>query len=234
MDIPKNCLKEWILQSENFKGIKCQTKTFHLKGGGKTPQIIEIKNELFKWLEELRRLEICVTSHELIYKAIELDKTLEKKTFNALYCWCYDFLKRYSYSIRRATHIRQKLKDNNKEQFKQFFSILYNIRNNLEKKNIYPIIYNMDETPIMFEMVSKTTICEIGTRNVNVRTFGSDRIRIILILSIGSDGTKLPTLIVFKGKKNTAKEKQLKDYCLKNNYKITELCQENAWADTEI
>lgn len=30
------------------------------------------------------------------------------------------------------------------------------------------------------------------------------------------------------------KEKELKDYCLKNNYKITSLCQENAWVDTEI
>ena len=46
----------------------------------------------------------------------------------------------------------------------------------------------MDETPIMFEMVSKMIICEIGTRNVNVRTFGSDRTRITLTLSIGSDG----------------------------------------------
>ena len=39
----------------SFKEIKCQTKTFHLKGGGKTPQTIEIENELIKWLEELRR-----------------------------------------------------------------------------------------------------------------------------------------------------------------------------------
>lgn len=59
----------------------------------------------------------------------------------------------------------------------------------------------MDETPIMFEMVSKMIICEIGTRNVNVRTFGSDRTRITLTLSIGSDGIKLPPLIVYKGKK---------------------------------
>lgn len=58
----------------------------------------------------------------------------------------------------------------------------------------------------MFEMMSKTTICEIETRNVNVRTFGSDRTRITLILSIGSYGTKLPTLIVFKGKKMRPKK----------------------------
>ena len=54
--------------------------------------------------------------------------------------------------------------------------------------------------------MSKTTICEIETRNVNVRTFGSDRTRITLILSIGSYGTKLPTLIVFKGKKMRPKK----------------------------
>ena len=112
LDISKNCLKEWILQSEDFKELKYKTKTFLLKGGWKNPQTIEIENELIKWLEELRKLDICFTSPELFYKAKELDNTLEKKYFNALNCWFYDFLKRYSYSIRRTAHLGQKLRDN--------------------------------------------------------------------------------------------------------------------------
>ena len=64
----------------------------------------------------------------------------------------------------------------------------------------------MDETPICFEMISNTTVSKIGSRNVMIRTFGSDRSRITIILCRGSNGEKISPLVVFKGKKNAIKE----------------------------
>ena len=49
----------------------------------------------------------------------------------------------------------------------------------------------MDETPIWFEMTGKTTIEKIGTKNVEVKTFGTEHIRISLLLAITAKGNKL-------------------------------------------
>ena len=42
----------------------------------------------------------------------------------------------------------------------------------------YENIFNMEETPIWFEMVSLTTIAKIGQKSISIKTFGSERSRI--------------------------------------------------------
>ena len=111
------------------------------------------------------------------------------------------FWKIYCYSIRRTTHIDQKLKENISSELNKFYHILYNIRNKLEKSGKDTIIYNMDETPLVFEMIANTIISEIGAKTVSVRTFGCNRSRFTIILCVGSNGEKIPPLVVFKGKK---------------------------------
>ena len=85
--------------------------------------------------------------------------------------------KRYFYSIRKPTHLGQKLKDNAGTEYRNFYNILYNLRNNYERDN-------MDETPICFEMIANSTVAKKGSRNVTIRSFGSDRARITIILCI--------------------------------------------------
>ena len=65
----------------------------------------------------------------------------------------------------------------------------------------------MDETPIWFEMISKNTISKLGEKGVIVRTFGSERTRISVILCTSVNGEKTPPLLVFKGKKVGKKKK---------------------------
>jgi len=55
-------------------------------------------------------------------------------------------------------------------------------------------------------MISNTTVSKIGSRNVMIRIFGSDKSRITIILCIGSNGEKIAPLVVFKVKKNAIKE----------------------------
>ena len=132
------------------------------------------------------------------------------------------------------THIGQNLKLNAKQQYYDFYKKLYNLRNQIGDYDNYQNLFNMDETPIWFEMVSKTTVEKIGEKSVNVTTFGSERSRISLILSICANGQKLPPLVVFKGKKNGNIEKRLRKYVLNKKEKIFVACQENSWADKEI
>ena len=53
------------------------------------------------------------------------------------------------------------------------------------------MIINMDETPIWLEMTGKTTVEKIVTKNVEVKTFGTEYIRISLLLAITAKGNKL-------------------------------------------
>ena len=92
----------------------------------------------------------------------------------------------------------------------------------------------MDETPLCFEMIANSTVAKIRSRNAIIRSFGSDRARITIILCIGSNEEKISLLVVFKGKKNAFKEKRLIQYISSKNYKIFALCQDNAWADNDI
>lgn len=92
----------------------------------------------------------------------------------------------------------------------------------------------MDETPIQFELISKTTITKICSRSVNVKTFGSDRKRFSLILCIGAVGEKLPPLLFFSAQKNATLEKRLQSYADSKKNKMYVLCQPNGWADNEI
>ena len=63
----------------------------------------------------------------------------------------------------------------------------------------------MDETPIWFEMITKNTISKLGEKSVMVRTFGSERTRISVILCTSINGAKIIPLLVFKGKKGGKK-----------------------------
>ena len=76
-----------------MKDIKDANKKFHLSETGRILETIEIKNKLIKWIEEQRRLENAINSNEIIYKVIEMDKTLAEKNYNILhrFHFCQDF-----------------------------------------------------------------------------------------------------------------------------------------------
>ena len=136
--------------------------------------------------------------------------------------------------IRAITQLGQKNKDSFKEEYNLFYKNLYNLRFKIGDNENMDNLFNMDETPIMFEMVGKTTIVKIGERNINIRTFGSERSRISVILCISASRSKLPPLLIFKGKKGGYIEDELKKNQNVKAQKIHVLCQENSWADSNV
>ena len=138
------------------------------------------------------------------------------------------------YGIRSITHIGQKIKECCKQVYNNFYNRLYLLRFDIEDNESMLNLFNMEETPIWFQMVSKTTVAKISERSINVRTFGNDRTRISLILCIVDNGYKAPLLLIVKGKKGGKKEIELKKNTNVLNKKIYVLCQDNAWADSDI
>ena len=64
-----------------MKVIKGSSSKFNLEGAGRIPDTIDIEEDLIKWVEEQRRLEIAINTNEIIYKAIELDSSLKDKSY---------------------------------------------------------------------------------------------------------------------------------------------------------
>lgn len=96
---------------------------------------------------------------------------------------------------------------------------LYNIRKEKLNEDNNEYFYNFDETPIYFEMYSKTSISKVDPREINLTTFGIERIRIFLLLCIGPKGERLPPMLILKGKLNGNKEKKLQSHPLIVNKK---------------
>ena len=105
--------------------------------------------------------------------------------------WCYKFLKREGFCIRKPTHAGQALKENTFELFDRFIFNVIKFRKDMQIFEDLNRIGNVDETPIWFDMTYNTTISKIGEKSVKVHTFGRERLRVSLILCILADGEKL-------------------------------------------
>jgi hypothetical protein len=128
LGVPKTSLIEWIDLFPYLIAEKGGSYRFRLEGAGRLPETLEIEPELLKFIEEQRRLDIGLTTNEIIYKAMELDESLKGKPYSTLHTWCYKFLRRHSFSIRRITHVGQAIKDSSKTDYENFFKTLYNLR----------------------------------------------------------------------------------------------------------
>ena len=141
---------------------------------------------------------ITVSNNQIIVKAIELLPILKERSYHSLCNYCYRFLKRKKYSLRRVTRIAQRLKNRPLDQLLEFLLINIRIRKELQIITDLNRIGNCDETPIWFNMIENTAVEKIGSRTIKVKSFGKSRISCLLYITGG--GIKLPPLIFFKGK----------------------------------
>ena len=159
---------------------------------------------------------------------------MANNTYNANMLWIYKFLKRNCFCIRKITHVGKKFSRGCTRSNKHFFNHFFNLRREFNISNNINQIGNMDETAIYYENLYNTTISKIGEKSVTVRNFGKEKMRISAVLCVLADGSKLPPLLIFRGKTNGPKENELK----KNKYvtkgEIFVKCQPKAWTAHDI
>ena len=80
-------------------------------------------------------------------------------------------------------------------------------------------------------MPSNTTIDKKRNNNIEIKTFGGEKVRISLIFGISGNGYKLPPVLIFKAKKDGKLEKSVNELELVKQKKIYVYCQENTWSD---
>ena len=87
------------------------------------------------------------------------------------------------------------------------------------------LVANMDETPAFFDMIPAKSICKTGSRECIVRTSGSEKKHVTVVLSAAADGTMLPPMLIFKGKT----DKTIKKLHIPEGFIVK--TQEKSWMD---
>lgn len=103
---------------------------------------------------------------------ISLYKDLAKdfKTSNR---WMFAFMRRFELSQRQRTKISQKLPLQTNELLRKFHQFIIQLRT--EKSFELSNIFNMDETPVWFDMVGNFTIDQTGEKTIYIRGTGNGK-----------------------------------------------------------
>ena len=108
---------------------------------------------------------------------------------------------------------------------------IYNFKDNNAD---YGLIINVDETPMCMNLPLDSTITNQGKKDINILTYGKEKVRLSIVLAIAGNGNKLKPLIICKGKKNGIKEKKLQNLDTVKKGNIIVKTQENSWYDADI
>ena len=92
----------------------------------------------------------------------------------------------------------------------------------------------MDETPLFMNIPNSKTIAKIGSKEVNVKTHGQERIHVTAKLCIASNSTKLYPMFVFKGKPDGRVDRRLHRNSLVKDKKVFAFCQPLEWNNMTI
>ena len=167
---------------------------------GKSAKFPELEEDLAAWITSRRQEGVAVSTTVICLKAKALarDKEIPADTFKASQSWCYKFLARNSFSIRCRTTVAQKLPENFDDKLINFHRFIIQMRQRYGFD--LSVIGNADQTPLTFDIASKTTVSASGIKTVPIITTGHEKDRFTVMLACRGDGSKLPPYVVFKRK----------------------------------
>jgi transposase-like protein len=183
----------WIKQRDKWE--KENKKSKHI-GSGRKAYYPKAEEKLYNWIIEQRKKGLAVN-----YTSIKLQmyKILKEPTIQVLYpmgehefqgtlSWIHLFMKRFDLSLRKRTKISQKLPEDLEEKIEEFRRFIIRLRTqyNFELNSIF----NMDETPVWFDMAGNITVNNKGDKTVHIRTTGNDKNRFTVVLTC-SAGKKI-------------------------------------------
>ncbi|CAG8653072.1 5911_t:CDS:2, partial [Paraglomus occultum] len=179
----------WMKQTWT-SGINKHKKT----GSGRTAFYPEAEQKLYDWIIAQRKQGIAVNYVDMRAKMLEI---LRKPDIIFLYgdsaecCrvssrWISAFMKRYKLSLRRSTKISQKLPAHTHALLQNFNQFVNNLRatKSFELHNIF----NMDETPVWFDMAGNFTVNPKGEKTVHIRGTGNEKSRFTVVLTCAAAG----------------------------------------------
>ncbi|GET02369.1 pogo transposable element with KRAB domain [Rhizophagus clarus] len=192
-DLNAPMIGRWIKKSDDWK--KENKKKKHI-GSSRKAFYPKAEDKLYKWIIEQRKKGLAV-NYTMV--KLQMHKILNEPTIQRLYpagddefqgtlSWIQSFMKRFDLSLRRRTKISQKLPEDTDEKLENFKRFIIRLRSqyNFDLNSIY----NMDETPIWFDMAGNMILIIKETKQCIF----------VLLVMIKIDGSKYPPICIFKGK----------------------------------
>jgi len=217
--IDESCVRRWRLQRERLQNTPRNKRAKRFRSAA----FPEVEKEVAAWIAEKRQGGIGVSTNVICLKAKSVAQKLgiAETSFKASKCWCYGFMERAGFSIRRRTTITQRLPQDYEEKLIKFQCYVIAQR----KKHDFELKYirNADQTPLTFDIVTNSTVSEKGVKSVSILTTGHEKDRFTVMLACRGDGTKLPPYIVFKRKTLPKNANFPKEVFVR--------CQEKGWMD---
>ncbi|OOY49140.1 hypothetical protein BOV97_13080 [Solemya velum gill symbiont] len=188
-------VRDWIKIREKLASGSKNSK--RLTGGGRKSENPVLEDSLVEWLTEQRKSGIAISG-----KMIKLESLRESSNpdFKASDGWLQKFKRRFGLSTRQRTSIGQKLPDDSEEKLMSFHKFVLSLR----RQHEYPLsdIFNMDETPLRFDMPETRTLSFAGEKTVHIKTTGAEKRGFTCVLTVAADGSKVKPLVIFKGKRD--------------------------------
>ena len=201
---------------------KLNDKGNHSEAGRPLTYPLEVEKNILSWLLELRDLHVPVSLLTFQDKAKRVVRP-HNPTFNASRDWVEKFFVRHRKSLLSRTSVSQKLP----KQLEGSITNYYEDAGCYIRIRKYPrsLVANMDETLAFFDMIPAKSICKTCSRECIVRTSGSKKKHVTVVLSATADVTMLPPMLIFKGKT----DKTIKKLRIPEGFIVK--TQEKSWMD---
>ena len=216
-NIAKSNICKWKQQRVKLRSINNQM--CRKIGSGRKVSNPEVEEQLYSWTIEKRDQLYPLTLKDICNEMKRINSDSKASTG-----WLYGFLKRFQLSlhsitekvlVRRQTGLRlHQTRETLIHSFKSFLS------ENIEKFQLSPShIFNMDQTPVWFNMTPYRVVNPIGSKKTIVKIPGSTKLdKVTVCLTVRKDGLKLPPLIVFQSSRRNASFERIGNvYICKNS-----------------
>nr|XP_006817663.1 PREDICTED: pogo transposable element with KRAB domain-like [Saccoglossus kowalevskii] len=161
-------VREWLKKKDQL-GVTAKSSK-RLAGGGRQVKDKDADNSLMSWFESQRTNGNGVTGKQLQRQALRVSTSANFKASDG---WLRSFKHRHSLSTHQRTSIGQKLPPDFEETVILFHRFVIRLR----EQHQYPLsdIYNMDETPLRFDMPGNKTLEHTGVKTVHIKTTGNEK-----------------------------------------------------------
>ena len=230
-NVSEKSIRYWRKQEMDLRRQRHQISKITLHKG-KNKSFVYDEKEMWVFTETNRKLGNPLTTWALIVELLKREPTTRKMSKNSLLKWCSRFENKYYLSFKISKQEGKLMLADALHQLKLFFEDIKNKRIN---ENIDTII-SVDETPLFFNMPKIKRDIHRGVREIILETQKQEEVEVSVILSVSSDGNKLPPFVIFKrwGKKEIEEEKKLKELAVVKRGHIFLEFNERAYNNDEI
>ena len=207
-NIDRKCIRDWLAKEDQLKKVRLtrSSKSRSVKKlQPRRPMYPDIDELVLQYMKDQRSQGHAVTEKIVCRyakrKFYMLHSDHEGVGFKASHGWFRNFRERNKIAYRRVTSVGQHVPNDAAEIAEEFLNTMRDLNCDGERRGYW----NMDETPVYFDLPRGGSYDFEGASNVRVTTTGNEKLRFTVALTCGvfkSEGVwvarKLPPLVIFK------------------------------------